>query len=209
LGTVEALLFRARKALRREFLAVVGGDRNWAGLPALGFLVRRLGSLKAKVDGVTAAVSPVAAAAMAVAVAVATVTAAIGAGGIFDRFGDSSARPRLSVVGVEASGQVAHEADVVLPDAPVLPSGPPAVAAQPAAASQRSGAVDDLVVGAVGSIDVQDGQSNRVNSDDQPIAEGVPALAGLPSAAHAGADPQAVLADTANKAVKYEESVKP
>jgi RNA polymerase sigma-70 factor (ECF subfamily) len=207
LGTVEALLFRARKALRREFLAVVGVDRNWAGLPALGFLVRRLGSLKAKVDAVTTAVSPVAAAAVAMAVAVATVTAAIGAGGIFDRFGDSSARSRVSVVGVEASSQATHRADVALPDAPVLPSGPPG--AQPAAASRTSGDVDDLVVGAVSSIEVQDGQSNRVNSDDQPIAGGVPALAGLPSAAHAGADPEAVLADTANKAVNYEESVKP
>src|SRR3954453_4186757 len=40
LGTVEALLFRARKALKREFMAVVGGDRNWAAVPGLGLVLR-------------------------------------------------------------------------------------------------------------------------------------------------------------------------
>jgi RNA polymerase sigma-70 factor, ECF subfamily len=40
-STVEALLHRARKALRREYLAVAGRDRFW-GLPLLGVLAARL-----------------------------------------------------------------------------------------------------------------------------------------------------------------------
>src|SRR3954466_8781562 len=43
LGTVEALLFRARKALKREFLKVAGGERPGfiAGLPVVGWMGRR------------------------------------------------------------------------------------------------------------------------------------------------------------------------
>ena len=49
MGTVEALLWRARKALRREYLAVVNYDSRMAGLPVLGWLARRLGTMRARV----------------------------------------------------------------------------------------------------------------------------------------------------------------
>jgi RNA polymerase sigma-70 factor (ECF subfamily) len=42
LGTVEALLWRARKALRREFLALTGGEAPSAALPILGIVMARL-----------------------------------------------------------------------------------------------------------------------------------------------------------------------
>jgi RNA polymerase sigma-70 factor (ECF subfamily) len=46
-STVEALLFRARKALRREFFAVAGdGGGRLATLPVVGILVRRLAALR-------------------------------------------------------------------------------------------------------------------------------------------------------------------
>lgn len=45
LGAVEALLHRARKALRREFLAV-SGDGRLAGVPVLGWLLHRLGRVR-------------------------------------------------------------------------------------------------------------------------------------------------------------------
>jgi RNA polymerase sigma-70 factor (ECF subfamily) len=67
-STVEALLFRARKALRREFMAVAG-DSRLATLPIVGALVRRLTAAKARVAEVLPTLSqlgaPVAATAMA------------------------------------------------------------------------------------------------------------------------------------------------
>jgi RNA polymerase sigma-70 factor (ECF subfamily) len=51
MGTVEALLFRARKALRREFTAVAGRDGGFLGsLPILGWLLRKLGGLRAHIE---------------------------------------------------------------------------------------------------------------------------------------------------------------
>lgn len=52
-GTVEQLLFRARKALKREFLAL-GGDGRLAALPALGLLSRRFRSWLGRLDPIAA-----------------------------------------------------------------------------------------------------------------------------------------------------------
>jgi RNA polymerase sigma-70 factor (ECF subfamily) len=54
LGTVEALLFRARKALRREFEKVAGVDSGLAGLPILGALIRRFHSMKVRMAALNA-----------------------------------------------------------------------------------------------------------------------------------------------------------
>lgn len=79
LGTVEALLFRARKALKREFMAVVGGERNWAAVPVLGGTFGRLAAFKAKVDAWAAGVLPaLSGPAVAAALAVTAVTGAVG-----------------------------------------------------------------------------------------------------------------------------------
>jgi RNA polymerase sigma-70 factor (ECF subfamily) len=81
LGTVEALLFRARKALRREFLAVVGDDGLWAGIPVLGIAVRALARWKARLGAWGASALPTASGGvMAAAVAVTAVTGAVGVG---------------------------------------------------------------------------------------------------------------------------------
>lgn len=53
LGTVEALLHRARKALRREFLAVADDPRRLAGVPLVGALVRSVGRLRSRMAEAT------------------------------------------------------------------------------------------------------------------------------------------------------------
>jgi RNA polymerase sigma-70 factor (ECF subfamily) len=72
-STVEALLHRARKALRREFRSVAGASRMW-GLPLLGPLAARAGELRARagdrVPELAAAAAPAAAAIAAAAIAV-------------------------------------------------------------------------------------------------------------------------------------------
>jgi hypothetical protein len=50
--TIEALLHRARKALKREFMTVSSG-RGLAGVPVFGWLVFRMARLRAKVSGRT------------------------------------------------------------------------------------------------------------------------------------------------------------
>lgn len=73
LTTVEALLHRARKALRREYAVVVGGDgRGFLGLPVLGWLATKAGRLRARLDERWAEIVAVGA-----PVAVGAVTAAV------------------------------------------------------------------------------------------------------------------------------------
>lgn len=114
LGTVEALLHRARKALRREFEVLAGGDaRRAAGLPVLGWLARRLDQARNRFGGWETAWTPALGQAMAATVvAVGTVVGGVGAAG---------------------------HAPVVLPTSPIAevraaPSGEPAPAVEPAPA---------------------------------------------------------------------------
>lgn len=79
LGTVEALLFRARKALRREFLAATGGEARWAAVPVLGLLARPMASLRARLEMWFSALPPLAGPAFSVAVAVAATAASVAA----------------------------------------------------------------------------------------------------------------------------------
>ena len=71
LGTVEALLFRARKALRREFVALAGEDSRLASLPVLGVMLRGLHGLKTRLHDLSSDALPVAAAGAASIAAVA------------------------------------------------------------------------------------------------------------------------------------------
>ena len=77
-GTVEQLLFRARKALRREFLAL-GGDGRLAALPALAILSRRFRSWLGRLDPLAAdAVARIGSSAAGVALVAATATGVAG-----------------------------------------------------------------------------------------------------------------------------------
>lgn len=50
LATVEMLIFRARQALRREFIAVAGDDRRYAaGIPVVAWLARRTAAMRTRV----------------------------------------------------------------------------------------------------------------------------------------------------------------
>jgi len=51
LGTVEALLWRARRALKREFIAVAGPEAGGAaaGIPFIGWMIRRMHGLRMRV----------------------------------------------------------------------------------------------------------------------------------------------------------------
>src|SRR5581483_9150270 len=51
LGTVEALLWRARRALKREFIAVAGPEAGGAaaGIPFIGWMIRRFHGLRMRV----------------------------------------------------------------------------------------------------------------------------------------------------------------
>lgn len=71
LGTVEALLFRARKALRREFVALAGEESRFGILPVVGLALRGLYGLKARLSDLSSNALPVAAAGAASIAAVA------------------------------------------------------------------------------------------------------------------------------------------
>jgi RNA polymerase sigma-70 factor, ECF subfamily len=49
LGTVESLLFRARKALKREFESLIKPESGLAGFPLVGWLIRRLHDWRSRV----------------------------------------------------------------------------------------------------------------------------------------------------------------
>lgn len=68
LGTVEALLHRARKALRREFRAVAD-DTAWAGVPVVGWLIRRAAGLRVRAAELRSVATPLGAAVASVVVA--------------------------------------------------------------------------------------------------------------------------------------------
>ena len=78
--TVEALLHRARKALKREFLTVSSGSRL-AGFPIIGWLVFRMARLRARVSGRTAnQLVPLAGSAAAGVAAIGLVLSPLGSG---------------------------------------------------------------------------------------------------------------------------------
>lgn len=80
IGTVEALLFRARRALRREFHAIAGPDSRLAGLPVIGWIIRRTFNGRSRLAEFIGQAGPVlAAGAMSVAVVVGGVAGGGGA----------------------------------------------------------------------------------------------------------------------------------
>ncbi|MBW3649528.1 MAG: RNA polymerase sigma factor [Actinobacteria bacterium] len=130
LGTVEALLFRARRALRREFLALNGDDRRWVTVPVLGLLARPMASLRARLEVWSAALPPLAGPALSVAVAVvATATATAGPG---DQPFDRRDQPRRAPLHLEA----------VLPAAP-SPAAPVGAATGPTDGARTPDAAPD------------------------------------------------------------------
>ena len=115
-STVEALLFRARKALRREFFAV-SGEGRLASLPLVGALLRRIAGVRERIGELLPTLSqlsgPVAAGAVAVVLAV----------------GPGSGSGVGSVAAVPATPNVHTTSALAVPEAPA----PDLVAAAPPA----------------------------------------------------------------------------
>lgn len=120
MGTVEALLFRARKALRREFVAVAGDGGRLAALPIFGAALSRLTDWRIRVQHWADNATPAAAAASAAAV-VALV------GGVAVVSQDSTATvpsdsPRIVLVERAAIGSSANVLDASTIGAPAAPA---------------------------------------------------------------------------------------
>jgi RNA polymerase sigma-70 factor (ECF subfamily) len=206
LGTVEALLFRARKALRREYLAVVGDERSWAALPVVGLLLRRLGSWRARFQAWLGALPGVSA--PAVMVAAIAVTAVTGVGvGVYEQH---YAAGRPSSVRMGSPGPSLDSARLISSAVPGhLPSaavGSGTAAARPAApggqaadspAGELVGAVADSAPG-VYSVGRDEGVAQ---ADGQPLA--------LPAGdlLHAGADPDQVQKDAHSTVQHYQDDI--
>jgi RNA polymerase sigma-70 factor (ECF subfamily) len=124
--TVEALLHRARKALRREYATVTGESRGLWGLPVFGLAATRLGELRAKVSERWVEIGVVGAPVVAGALTAALVLSPAPA--------DEPVRTgaiATSTSVVEAEPDAATEPDA--PGAPVV-AGPAAAPASPSAA---------------------------------------------------------------------------
>lgn len=220
LGTVEALLFRARKALKREFMAVIGGDRDWAALPLVGGGFGRLASLKAKIEGWSAGVLPaLSGPAVAAALAVTAVTGAVGGAALLDA-ADHSNGTATGVVRIEAAPAALTTTprpelllgitDASLGGAGGAPAAPvpaPAPAGAPAAPAPAGGAASATDIAPVvapldpAARDVgltrYEGGDSAANSGDQPYN----GTAGAPL--HAGVDPAFAARDVVGRITDY------
>lgn len=193
LGTVEALLFRARKALKREFLKVSHGERAGilAGVPVLGWLGwlgRRLAAFRARVEALAGPnLAPLAHASMAVVVSSAAMFVGVHSGapsghGHADLAAHGPA-PAAPAVAVAATGVAAAPAATVVANAAPAPSAHPAASAPPAA-TQASHTPPRRAV-AVGPAIVDHSNESQTYASQAPVAANTPVVV-------AGADPGAV-----------------
>ena len=185
LGTVEALLFRARKALRREFMAVVGGERNWAAVPVVGGALGRLATAKAKIATWASGVAPAASGpVVAAALAVTAVTGVVGGAVLHGH--DAGGRPPavLRTAGALASASSLPELLPALSDGAGAWSPGTAANAAPAAAppagiqAPTPEAAPAVPVGAVvEAVDTYDYDAGRAQAEAHPVqVEPVPGV---------------------------------
>jgi RNA polymerase sigma-70 factor (ECF subfamily) len=128
LGAVEQLLWRARRALRREFETVAGADARLAGVPVLGWLARKATAFRARLDDLASHAAP--------ALANTAVAAALVVGGAatLPNGGDAAHQPPVTVQTVDATPALAPE--LVPASTPVAPES----IATPQPAQGRTGA---------------------------------------------------------------------
>ena len=131
LGTVEQLLWRARRALKREFLSVAGPEGGLAAtVPVVGWALRRLHSLRTRLDDVaTQIAAPLASNAVSLALVAGSV-AAVGAVADTPEVTPPSPAPRV-VHFAPTPAPIAAEAPAVTPSAQTVaptaaPPAPPA-----------------------------------------------------------------------------------
>jgi RNA polymerase sigma-70 factor (ECF subfamily) len=161
--TVEALLHRARKALKREFLAVSGGSRL-AGFPLVGWVMFRIARVRAKVSGYHAdQLVPIAGSAVAGVAAI---------GLVLNPFGPAPSMPTLSRPPAVVASPAVHSTP-----APVVPSlAVPPAEPSPAAAPDHPRATPPVApppVATAGPVGVYSGptgveQAQQANAE-QPV----------------------------------------
>jgi len=171
--TVEALLHRARKALRREFAAVAGEGRGLWGLPVVGLAATRLGGLRNRLSERWVELGAVGAPVVAGAITAALVLTPAPA----DE-GVRAGAPATSVASAVADDAPEPGDPVVVDGAahPEAPTGPaPAAATEATAAAPTTGAGPvDAFVGRAGV------QRADEESQDMPVRSDLgPAFAGL------------------------------
>ena len=176
IGTVEALLWRARKALKREYLAVAGADARLAGLPVLGWAMRRWVSLRAKLEPIAHSAPIMAGGAAAGVVIVSS---------LFVPNGNGGAAP-LDVRGPQ-SPAVAAAASTDLP-APVAAATSSAKSASTAQSAGAAVATAPKV--RVGNVVLSGSEEDRQWAEDAPLT------ASLPVVGTVGADVEAGLGAT-------------
>ena len=142
MGTVEALLFRARKALRREFLALAGPDARLASLPVLGVMWRVATQMRVRFNDLSSQLAPAAAAS---AMGVAAVAGGLGLGGAAAPAAAASARvhPIAAVVSATNSDTSAATGAAV--------AAPPAVGTVTTAVQEKPYAMSDPTAANSGS----------------------------------------------------------
>jgi len=170
IGTVEALLFRARKALKREFLAVAGADRlgAWGAIPVLGAAIRQWGAFKAKVAAWASAAPAGVAPALGVVAVVGSV-AAVGTAVLPERSAASD-RPAAVVrtIGVAPAASTTSLGDAI--DAAIASTTIP-----PASASRGERATSDgrgsRVVVAPTNTSMGSAAELRPEAEQQPVKQ--------------------------------------
>jgi RNA polymerase sigma-70 factor (ECF subfamily) len=199
LGTVEALLFRARKALRREFMAVVGGERNWAAVPVVGGAFGRIASAKARAEAWAAGLLPsLSGPAMAAAIAVTAVTGAAVGGAMLHEHRDGAGAPtgvlRRNGLPASTSASIPELLDEVSADGPA----PAHTADAPRPVSDE--AVDagpPPVSGSVASLDFDSWDGTTQATQEEPVrVEPVPGVLTT-------SNPEGAVADVLTGTINY------
>lgn len=203
LGTVEALLFRARKALKREFMAVVGGDRNWAALPIFGGVFAKGAAFKAKLQAWASSVLPAASGpVVAAALAVTAVTGAVGVG-VLDQRMNGADRPATVLQATNAAvtsapGELLRDPAPAVVDAaavvvaPTSAAAPRATATLPQAPAEPAAPVEAEAAG----IDAVSG------TEAEPLAKQKPYQADL-GPVLVGVDPERASSEVVQRTISY------
>lgn len=178
--TVEALLHRARKALRREYAAVGGDARGLWGIPLFGLAATKLGALRSRVHDRWVEIGAVAA-----PVAVGAVTAAV------VLLPDAGPAPVETTMPATTRAPVTVETAEApaAPDAPVVVASP---APTPAPSSSATSVAPPSVE--AGPVDVFVGPEGTERARDE--ARQMPVV-GDAGPATAGADPPLTVEDLA------------
>jgi RNA polymerase sigma-70 factor (ECF subfamily) len=163
LGTVEQLLWRARRALRREFESVAGPDaRALAGLPVIGWLARRMDAVRARLTGWSEQAAPLAGNAVSMLMVV-TTAAVMVAGGQGHTAPSAPVRATARPAAAVSPAPAAPAGAVPVAPSTASPSSSPA-APVPAATPAPTGPMHQMGPLLVGS----DAQA-RQESADHPV----------------------------------------